>query len=104
MGKSWFVNISKKKTKRFSPYNQLDIWDKEELLSIVNYEPYKRNNAILTLLWDFNARPHEIILMGIKNVRLKEKYIEGKVPYQAKTGSDPILLTYSSNFINDQII
>jgi integrase/recombinase XerD len=69
-----FVNINKKKTKRLSPYNECDIWDKEELLSIVKYEPYKRNKAILTLLWDFNVRPHEITLMRIKNLRLREKY------------------------------
>jgi integrase/recombinase XerD len=45
-----FVNINKKKTKRLSPYNESEIWDKEELLSIVKYETYKRNKAILTFL------------------------------------------------------
>ena len=86
-----FVTINKKKTKRLSPYNESEIWDREELLSIVKYEPYKRNKAILTLLFDFNARPHEITLMRIKNLRLKEKYGEGEIPYEAKTGSGPIL-------------
>ena len=62
------------------------------ITSIVKYEPYKRNKAILTLLWDLNARPHEITLMKIKNIRLKEKYGEGEVPHEAKTGSGPILL------------
>jgi integrase/recombinase XerD len=96
-----FVNINKKKTKRLSPYNESEIWDREELLSIVKYEPYKRNKAILTLLWDFNARPHEITLMRIKNLRLREKYGEGEVPYEAKTGSGPILLTFSFPYIRD---
>ena len=96
-----FVNLSKKKTKRSSPYNELEIWDKEELLSIVKYEPHKKNKAILTLLWDFNARPHEITLMRIKNVRLKDKYGEGEVPYEAKTGSGPILLTCSFPYVRD---
>ncbi len=59
-----FVNITKKKSKRLSPYNESEIWDREELLSIVKYEPYKRNKAILTLLWDFNARPHEIFILS----------------------------------------
>ena len=88
-----FVIINKRKTKRLSPYNESEIWDRDELLSIVKYEIYKRNKAILTLLWDFNARPHEITLMRIKNVRLREKYGEGEVPFEAKTGSG----TYSSN-------
>jgi hypothetical protein len=96
-----FVNINKKKTKRLSPYNESDIWDKEELISIVKYEPYKRNKAILTLLWDFNARPHEITLMRIKNIRLRERYGEGEVPYEAKTGSGPILLTCSFPYVRD---
>ena len=96
-----FVNINKKKTKRLSPYNESEIWDREELLSIVKYETYKRNKAILTLLWDFNARPHEITLMRIKNLRLREKYGEGEVPYEAKTGSGPILLTFSLPYVRD---
>src|SRR5215211_6240719 len=96
-----FVNINKKKTKRLSPYNESEIWDREELLSVVKYEPYKRNKAILTLLWDFNARPHEITLMRIKNLRLREKYGEGEVPYDAKTGSGPILLTFSFPYVRD---
>jgi hypothetical protein len=96
-----FVNINKKKTKRLSPYNESEIWDREELLSIIKYEPYKRNKAILTLLWDFNARPHEITLMRIKNLRLRGKYGEGEVPYEAKTGSGPILLTFSFPYVRD---
>ena len=95
------VNINKKKTKRLSPYNESEIWDRDELLSIIKYEPYKRNKAILTLLWDFNARPHEITLMRIKNLRLREKYGEGEVPYEAKTGSGPILLTFSFPYVRD---
>ena len=58
-------------------------WD--EFLSIVKFEPRKRNKAILTLLWDLNARPHEIALLRIKNIRIKEKYAEGEIPHQAKT-------------------
>jgi integrase/recombinase XerD len=96
-----FVNINKKKIKRLSPYDESEIWDREELLSIVKYEPYKRNKAILTLLWDFNARPHEITLMRIKNLRLRDKYGEGEVPYEAKTGSGPILLTFSFPYVRD---
>ena len=96
-----FVNIHKKKTKRLSPYNECDIWEKQELISIIKHEAYKRNKAILTLLWDFNARPHEITLMRIKNIRLREKYGEGEVHYEAKTGSGPILLTFSFPYVRD---
>ena len=52
-------------------------------------------------MWDLNARPHEITLLKIKHIRLKEKYGEGEVPYQAKTGSGPILLTFSFPYVRD---
>jgi hypothetical protein len=82
-----FVKIKEKKTKRLSPYSETELWDRDEILSIVKYEPYKRNKAALTLLWDLDARNHEITLLKIKNIRFREKYGEGEIPHEAKTGS-----------------
>jgi hypothetical protein len=96
-----FLRIKTKKTKRISPYVESEIWDKDELLSILKYEPYKRNKAAITLMWDLDARPHEITLLKIKHIRLREKYGEGEIPYEAKTGSGPILLTLSFPYVRD---
>ena len=52
-------------------------------------------------MWDLNARPHEIILLRIKNIRLREKYGEGEVPYEDKTGLGHILLTLSFPYVRD---
>ena len=41
------------------------------------------------------------IVPSRKNIRLKENYGEGDIPYQAKTGSGPILLTYSFPYVRD---
>lgn len=65
--------------------------NREELLTVVKYDPYIRNRAILTLLWDLDARPHEITLLKMKHIRLKEKYGEGEIPHEAKTGAGPVL-------------
>lgn len=73
-----FVSISKKRTKRISPYLEAELWEKEDLLCIIKYEHHKRNKAILSLLWDLDARPHEVTLLKIKHVRLKEKYLDGR--------------------------
>ena len=75
-----FLKIRLMKTKRLSPYSENEIWDKDELISIVKYETHKRNKAILTLLWDLNARNHEISLLRLKNIRIREKYGEGEIP------------------------
>ncbi|MGD9533438.1 MAG: hypothetical protein AB7V56_06685 [Candidatus Nitrosocosmicus sp.] len=96
-----FIDIKMKTTKRLSPYLETEIWDKDELATIIKYEPYKRNKAVLSLLWDLDARPHEITLLKIKHIRLKEKYGEGEIPHEAKTGSGPMLLTFSFPYVRD---
>lgn len=67
----------------------------------MRYEPHKRNKAALTLFWDLDARNHEITLLKIKHLRLKERYGEGEILYEAKTGSGPILLTCSFPYVRD---
>jgi integrase len=96
-----FVQIKKIKTKRLSPYLESELWEKDDITSIIKYESYSRNKAILMLMWDLNARPHEITLLKIKHIRLKERYGEGEVPHEAKTGSGPILLTSSFPYLRD---
>ena len=75
--------------------------DHDEILFITKFEPYKRNKAALTLFWDLDARNHEITLLKIKHLRLKERYGEGEIPYEAKTGSGPVLLTCSFPYVRD---
>jgi integrase/recombinase XerD len=96
-----FVKIKQKQTKRLSPYSETEIWEREELLTIVKYEPYLRNKAILTLMWDLDARPHEITLLKIKHIRLRERYGEGEISSEAKTGGGPVLLTCSFPYVRD---
>lgn len=90
-----FAQIKKNKTKQLSPYLESEIWDRDELSLIIKYEQFKRNKAALALMWDLDARNHEITLLKIKSIRLKEKSGEGEIPHEAKTGSGPILLTFS---------
>jgi integrase/recombinase XerD len=53
------------------------------------------------MMWDLNGRNHEITMLRIKHIRLKERYGEGEIPHQAKTGSGPILLTFSFPYVRD---
>lgn len=55
----------------------------------------------MSLLWDLDARNHEVTLLKIKHIRLKEKYGEGEIPHEAKTGTGPILLTCSFPYVRD---
>jgi len=95
------MRIKEKRTKRESPYSETEIWDREELFTIIKYEPEIRNKAILALLWDLDARNHEITSLKIRNIRLRERYAEGEIPYNTKTGGGPILLTCSFPYVRD---
>jgi integrase/recombinase XerD len=96
-----FAKIKEKKSKRLSPYSETEIWDRDELLLIVKYESYIRNKAALTLFWDLDARNHEVTMLKIKHIRMRERYGEGEVPHEAKTGGGPILLTCSFPYVRD---
>jgi hypothetical protein len=39
--------------------------------------------------------------MRIKNLRLRERYGEDEVPNEAKTGSGPVILTFSFPYVRD---
>ena len=96
-----FVQIRPKKTNRLSPYSESEIWELNDLLSIIKYQPMRRNKAALALCWDLNARPHEVVLLKVKNIRLGPKYGEGEIPHESKTGTGPLLLTCSFPYVRD---
>ena len=48
-----FVRI-KKKAKRLSPYLETELWERDDLLFITKYEPFKRNKAALTFTYYSN--------------------------------------------------
>ena len=96
-----FINIKKRKTKRLSPYSENEIWERDELLAIIKYEQFKRNKAALSLLWDLDARNHEVTLLKIKHIRLRQRYGEGEIPHESKTGTGPLLLTCSFPYVRD---
>ena len=44
------VQIKMLKTKRISPYSENELWQKDELLTVIKYEPHARNKAALALM------------------------------------------------------
>lgn len=96
-----FVCIKPKKTNRLSPYSESEIWERDDLLAVIKYEPLKRNKAALALCWDLDARPHEVVLLKVKNLKLGPKYGQGEIPHESKTGTGPLLLTSSFPYVRD---
>jgi hypothetical protein len=50
-----------------------------------------------------DARPHEVTLLKIKHIRIREKYGKGEIPHEVKTGTGPILLTCSLPYVRDWV-
>jgi len=99
---SFLQKIKSKKPLRDSPYEDSEIWERDEILRIVKYTD-TRNQAIITLMWDLNARNHEITQLKICDIVLKEQYGQGTIPYNTKTGGGPILLRCSFPYVRDWI-
>jgi len=70
-----FMKIRQKKPLYDSPLGPSQFWTRDEMLKIVWYvEPNNiRDRAIITLLWDLNARPHKLTLLRIGDIVLKEQ-------------------------------
>ncbi len=71
------------------------------LFSILKYAPEIRNKSILTLLWDLDARNHEITTLRVGDIHFREQYAEGEIPYNTKTGGSPIVLVGSFPYMRD---
>ena len=52
-------------------------------------------------MWDLDGRNHEITSLKLKHIKLKEKYGEGEIPFESKTGTGPILLTLYFPYVRD---
>jgi integrase/recombinase XerD len=96
-----FVRIKNKNTKRINPYLESELWERDDILTLIKYENHKRNKAALALMWDLDGRNHEITSLKLKHIKLKEKYGEGEIPFESKTGTGPILLTLSFPYVRD---
>ena len=101
MGNTIFLKIKNKNTKRISPYLESELWERDDILTLIKYENHRRNKAALALMWDLDGRNHEITSLKLKHIRLKEKYGEGEIPFESKTGTGPILLTLSFPYVRD---
>ena len=53
------------------------------------YERHKRNKAAIALMWDLDARPHEVTKLKIKHLKFNKMYGEGEIPHDTKTGGGP---------------
>lgn len=102
---AFLKKIKTKKPLRDSPYELNDVWELDDMLTIIPYEPELCSRVIITLLWDANGRPHEIAAIKLKHVKLSEQYGEAVIPSNTKTGGGAILLTtsfpYVHHWVND---
>jgi integrase/recombinase XerD len=100
----WF-KIKTEKSDRVlkGPYSKRQVWTRDEVLSILKYEPELRNKALITMSWDVYARNHEIASLRIRDINfgVSEVYAEGEIPPETKTGGGEFVLGMSYPYARD---
>ena len=91
-----FSSIKRKKNKRISSYSPTDVWNIDEILTVVKYCTNPRDKAILTIAWDMAARNHEMVKLRLKDIIMKEKYAEATTSWDTKTGmrTSPLIISF----------
>lgn len=96
-----FVKIKRKKIIH-ETYAIPEEWDDpQDVLLVVKYMPELRNKLALTFLWDCNGRNHEVTKTEWRHIQLMEKYGEGEIPANTKTGTRGVLLMLSFTHMRD---
>lgn len=98
-----FSSIKRKKNKRISSYTPNDVWNIDELLTVVKYCSNLRDKAILTISWDMAARNHEMVKLRLKDIVFKEKYAEATTSWDTKTGMRTCPLIISFPYVRELI-
>jgi len=98
-----FASIKRKKNKRISSYSPTDVWNIDELLTVVKYCTNLRDKVILTVSWDMAARNHEMVKLRLRDIVLKEKYAEATTSWDTKTGSRTAPLIISFPYLRELI-
>ena len=98
------MGISRLKRKEVSCYKPSDLWSQEDDLLFLKWVTNKRDRCYHTMARDLSARPHEILVLKIKDIMFKtagngKQYAE--VLVNGKTGTRHIPLIQSIPYIKD---
>jgi integrase/recombinase XerD len=100
-----WLKIKNEKAERLlkGPYTKSQVWTRDEVLSILKYEPELRNKALITMSWDMYARNHEVASLRIKEINfgVSDVYADGEIPPETKTGGGEFVLGMSYPFARD---
>jgi hypothetical protein len=74
-----------------SPYAITEKWSLEEFMLATSKELNLVRRTAFRMLWDLDARNHEVLNIRRKNIRFGERYAEGEIP-RGKTGNIRLLI------------
>jgi hypothetical protein len=89
-----FAKFKHRKLKTHSPYAITEKWTLEEFQLATDKETNLVRRTAFKMLWDLDARNHEILNIKRKNIKFNDRYAEGEIP-KGKTGSRAFVLTNS---------
>ncbi len=76
-------------------YSVADIWTEDEILTAISVLDHPRDKAMIAVLYDLAARPHELMKLRIKDVAFKESYAQVKLVDHTGERTVPITFSYT---------
>lgn len=92
----WLELIEWKKTES-EKYSIADMWREDEILLAISALDHPRDKAMIAMLYDLAARPHELMKLSIGDISLKENYAQ--VQLKDHTGSRTLPITLSFPYL-----
>jgi hypothetical protein len=86
-----YAKFKHRKLMTQSPYAITEKWSLEEFMLATSKELNLVRRTAFRMLWDLDARNHEVLNIRRKNIRFGERYAEGEIP-RGKTGNIRLLI------------
>lgn len=95
---TWFDRIEWRKTES-DKYSVADMWTEEEILLAISTLDHPRDKAMIAMLYDTAARPHELMRLRIKDIAIKENYAQVKLVDHSNPEGRTVPITSSFQYL-----
>ncbi len=76
-----------------------DIWTEEEILLAISVLDHPRDKAMIAMLYDLAARPHELMKLRIRDIAIRENYAQVRLVDHSNPEGRTIPITFSFQYL-----
>lgn len=95
---TWFDRIEWRKTES-DKYSVADMWTEDEILLAISTLDHPRDKAIIAMLYDLAARPHELMKLTIGDIAIRENYAQVQLRDHSNDEPRTVPITFSFPYL-----